>query len=200
MAILVFAIAGLAAGWLASGSFLAFSPRCGYDCENRVFGIFFLTTIGGFFGFALIGHLATRKRHITVKTVLAVNAALCLLMLLPAWGFYTWKLHQHYVEAEAERPVKPNLEFLHMTIATRPVQGYTGSDFGPIEPMRAIPQWQRCLIGTAQCEKRPRQAEMLCKDGVVYVNEADWHAFSLIPSENLPGTIALQSMDLCASQ
>ncbi|MEQ5843080.1 hypothetical protein BWP39_20885 [Paraburkholderia acidicola] len=200
LALVFFAAVGLAAGWLASGLFLAFSPRCGYECENRAFGIFFLATVGGAFGFVLAGHLATRKRRVTAGTVLVVSTVLCLLMLLPAGGLYVWKLHGHYDEAEAARPVKPNLAFLHMTIATRAVRGYTDSDSGPVEPMRTIPQWQRCLIGTAQCKKQPRQAQMLCKDGVVYVNEADWRAFSLIPSENLPGTIALHSMNLCASQ
>lgn len=200
VAFVFFAAVGLAAGWLASGLFLAFSPRCGYDCENRAFGIFFLATVGGSVGFVLTGHLATRKRPVTVGKVLVVSAALCLLMLLPAGALYVWKLHEHYVEAEAARPVKPSLEFLHMTIATRTVQGYSSSDSGPIKPIRTIPQWQRCLIGTAQCGKQPRQAQMHCKDGVVYVNEADWRAFSLIPSENLPGTIALHSMNLCTSQ
>jgi hypothetical protein len=133
---------------------------------------------GGLFGFVLIGHLATRKRHLTVWLVAAVSTALSALMLLPAGGLYVWKLHGRYVEAEAARPVKPSLDFLHMTITTRAVQAYTGSDFGPVKPMRTIPQWQRCLVGTAQCEKRPRQAQMLCKDGVVYVDEARIQSYS----------------------
>jgi len=200
LAILSFAFAGLVAGWFTANLLLAFTPKCGYDCETRAFGVFFLSTVGGLFGFVLIGHLATRKRRLTIRLVAAVSTALSVLMLLPAGGLYVWKLHGHYAEAEAARPVKPSLDFLHMTIATRAVQAYTGSDFGPVKRVRIIPQWQRCLIGTAQCEKRPRQAQMLCKDGVVYVNEADWRAFSLIPSENLPDAIALRSMDLCAGQ
>jgi hypothetical protein len=200
LAILSFAFAGLVAGWLTANLLLAFVPKCGYDCETRAFGVIFLSTAGGLFGFVLIGHLATRKRHLTVGVVAAVSTALSALMLLPAGGLYVWKLHGRYVEAEAARPVKPSLDFLHMTITTRAVQAYTGSDFGPVKPMRTIPQWQRCLVGTAQCEKRPRQAQMLCKDGVVYVDEADWRAFSLIPSENLPDAIALHSMDLCAGR
>ncbi len=39
---------------------------------------------------------------------------------------------------------------------------------------------------------------MRCKGDVVYVNEPDWKAFFLIPKENLPGAIAMRSMNLCA--
>jgi hypothetical protein len=39
---------------------------------------------------------------------------------------------------------------------------------------------------------------MRCKEGIVYVNEQDWRAFSLIPQENLPGAVAMTSMNLCA--
>ncbi len=84
-----------------------------------------------------------------------------------------------------------------MAIATRDVQTYTKAEDGDIKPATIIPQWQRCAIDGAWCGKNPRQVHMLCKTGVVYVNEADWKAFSLIPRESLNVAPTMKSMDLC---
>jgi hypothetical protein len=72
-----------------------------------------------------VDSLATigRRLSFTARLVAVVSTALSVLMLLSAGGLCVWKLHGHYVEAEAARPVTPSLEFLHMTIATRTVQG-----------------------------------------------------------------------------
>ncbi|PRY01137.1 hypothetical protein [Paraburkholderia sp. BL25I1N1] len=87
-----------------------------------------------------------------------------------------------------------------MSITTRAVQTYTGKEFGPVKAHGTLAPWQRCAIGSVNCVGEPRQAQMLCKAGVVYVNENEWASFSLIKPENMPGTIPLQSMNLCSSQ
>jgi hypothetical protein len=50
------------------------------------------------------------------------------------------------------------------------------------------------------CDQQPRQAQLLCKSGVVYVNERGWPAFTLITAENLRDAIPLESMALCAGR
>ncbi len=85
-----------------------------------------------------------------------------------------------------------------MAIAKRDVQSYTEAKNGKVKPLAVIPQWERCAIDGAWCDTQPKQAHMLCKANVVYVNEADWSAFALIPEENLHGAIPMKSMNLCA--
>ncbi|WP_434715580.1 hypothetical protein [Paraburkholderia sp. A3RO-2L] len=109
-----------------------------------------------------------------------------------------YELHAHYQHAQAARPVVANFDFMYMAIATRDVQTYTKAEGSAAKPTRIVPQWERCVIDGPPCNGHPKQAHVLCKSGVVYVNEPDWKAFSLIPRENLPGAIAMRSMNLCA--
>ncbi|MFL9867852.1 hypothetical protein PQR67_27065 [Paraburkholderia fungorum] len=119
-------------------------------------------------------------------------------VLFGATCFYVVNLHRHYADAEAARPVSANFDFMRMSIATRDVQSYTKVDKGAVKPLVVIPQWERCALDGAWCDTKPRQAHLLCKAGVVYVNEADWSAFALIPKEDLRGSMPMKSMNLCA--
>ncbi|WP_158937574.1 hypothetical protein [Burkholderia sp. S171] len=86
-----------------------------------------------------VDSLATigRRLSFTARLAAVVSTALSVLMLLSAGGLCGWKLHGHYIKAEAARPVTPSLEFLHMTIATRTVQG-----------LQAV-----ILVESARCER-----------------------------------------------
>jgi hypothetical protein len=130
--------------------------------------------------------------------VILVLAAMILTALLGAGARYVFELHSRYREAEAVGPLVADVDFMYMAIATRGVQTYTKAEGSGPKRAIVISQWQRCLIDGASCDGRPKQAHMRCKAGVVYVNEPDWSAFSLIPQENLPGAVAMKSMKLCA--
>ena len=197
-AISVFAATGLTAGWLASWLVLAFSPACGYDCDNKAIGTFFAIVTGFSIGFPSIGHILTRGELLTRKRVSVITIGLTGITLLAAVGFYVAELHKRYTNAEAALPITANFDFMYMSIATRDVQTYTKAANGLAKPAGVIPQWQRCAVDGAWCDQRPRQAHMLCKSGEVYVNENDWRAFSLIPGENLKGAVSMKSMNLCA--
>jgi hypothetical protein len=197
VALLVFAVTGTFAGTIAGCMMLTFAPVFGYDCENRSFGIWFLITVTCFMGFMVFGYLFTRGARLTSRRVSLVAVFLTTTVLFGATCFYVVDLHRHYADAEAARPVSANFDFMRMSIATRDVQSYTKAENGAVKPLAVIPQWERCALDGAWCDTKPRQAHLLCKAGVVYVNEADWSAFTLIPKENLRGSMPMKSMNLC---
>jgi hypothetical protein len=178
---------------------LTFAPVCGYDCENRSFAIWLLITAACFTGFMVFGYLFTRGARLTFRGVSLAAVFLTTTVLFGATCFYVVDLRRHYADAEAARPVSANFEFMLMSIATRDVQSYTKAENGAVKPLAVISQWERCALDGAWCDTKPRQAHLLCKAGVVYVNEADWSAFTLIPKENLRGSIPMKSMNLCAA-
>jgi hypothetical protein len=198
-ALLVFAAMGTFAGTIAACVVLTFAPVCGYDCENRSFAIWLLITAACFTGFMVFGYLFTRGARLTFRRVSLVAVFLTTTVLFGATCFYVVDLRRHYADAEAARPVSANFEFMLMSIATRDVQSYTKAENGAVKPLAVISQWERCALDGAWCDTKPRQAHLLCKAGVVYVNEADWSAFTLIPKENLRGSIPMKSMNLCAA-
>jgi hypothetical protein len=196
--LVLFGVSGYLTGYAITALLLAFVPRCGYDCENHSFTVASLSVAGSTLAFLLAGYMLTRGARLTVVRTLAASAALAAFALLAASGRYVYELHAHYQKAEAARPVVADFDFMYMAIATRDVQTYTKAKEGTAKLASVIPRWQRCLIDGAWCDGHPKQAHMRCKSGVVYVNEPDWNAFSLIPQENLPGAIPMQSMNLCA--
>ncbi|WP_423371748.1 hypothetical protein [Burkholderia sp. LMG 32019] len=198
VSLLAFAFTGIASGYAAAGLMLAFAPMCGYDCENRSAGIFISTVGTCLLGFVLVGHLATRRAHVTVKRFSLTALCLSAAVLLAAGCCYVAELHRHYREAEAARPVQTDFDFMYMAIVTREVPTYSKASRGSVAVSGTIPRWQRCAIDGAWCDTQPRQAHMRCKTGEVYVNEADWPAFSLIPEENIRGAVPMKSMKLCA--
>jgi hypothetical protein len=198
-ALLVFAAMGTFAGTIAACVVLTFAPVCGYDCENRSFAIWLLITAACFTGFMVFGYLFTRGARLTFRGVSLAAVFLTTTVLFGATCFYVVDLRRHYADAEAARPVSANFEFMLMSIATRDVQSYTKAENGAVKPLAVISQWERCALDGAWCDTKPRQAHLLCKAGVVYVNEADWSAFTLIPKENLRGSIPMKSMNLCAA-
>lgn len=198
-ALLVFAAMGTFAGTIAACVVLTFAPVCGYDCENRSFAIWLLITAACFTGFMVFGYLFTRGARLTFRGVSLAAVFLTTTVLFGATCFYVVDLRRHYADAEAARPVSANFEFMLMSIATRDVQSYTTAENGAVKPLAVISQWERCALDGAWCDTKPRQAHLLCKAGVVYVNEADWSAFTLIPKENLRGSIPMKSMNLCAA-
>lgn len=196
-ALVMFAVIGVMTATVAACIVLAFSPLCGYDCENRAAGIWVVMTAACLIGFPLLGHVFTRGARLTIKRGSIVAVGLVTTVSLGAGCFYVVDLHRHYVDAEADRPVRADFDFMYMSIATRDVQTYTKAVNGETKPLTVIPQWQRCAIDGAQCDTNPKQVYMRCKAGVVYVNAADWPAFSLVPRENIQGAVPMKSMNLC---
>lgn len=197
LALVIFAVIGAITGTIAACIVLAFSLMCGYDCENYATGVWFFITGACLIGFPLLGHVFTRGTRLTVKRGSIVAAGLMSTVLGGALCFYVVDLHRHYADAEAARPVSADVDFMYMSIATRDVQTYTKAANGSVKPLTVIPQWQRCAIDGAWCDTNPKQAHMRCKAGVVYVDVADWSAFSLVPKENIPGAVPMKSMNLC---
>jgi hypothetical protein len=197
--LILFCLSGFATGIAVATILLAFVPQCGYDCENRSVGVVFLSVTGCTFAFPLLGYAFTRRARGTPLRTFAISAALAAIAILTASAHYLFELHARYREAQAAVPVSADFDFMYMAIATRDVKAYAKAEGGAVRPTSVIPQWQRCVIDGAWCDTQPRLAHMRCKGGVVYVNEADWKAFSLIARENLPGAVALKSMNLCAA-
>lgn len=197
--LLLFGVSGLATGVAVALFLLAFMPKCGYDCENHSFGVAFLSVVGCTLTFLLLGYAFTRGTLHSFPRALVVSAALTVVAIVAASGGYVFQLYGRYRAVEAARPVVADVDFMYMAITTRDVQTYTNAESGVTRRASVIPQWQRCAIDGASCEVHPRQAHMRCKSGVVYVNEPDWNAFSLIPRENLAGANPIRSMSLCAA-
>ncbi|WP_052321460.1 hypothetical protein [Ralstonia sp. A12] len=174
------------------------NPGCGLDCASPELEAALLTGLATVLMFPILGALLTRGEKLTARRVVVVSAALMIGFILAATCHYVFQLRAHYVAAEKARPIQPDLDFMYMAIAIRDVQAYAAPEAGQSSAASMIPQWQRCAIGGASCEKRPRQVQMLCKIGVVFVRESDWKNFSLIPQENVFGAIPLKSMNLCA--
>lgn len=174
------------------------NPGCGLDCASPDLEAALLAGLATVLAFPILGFFLTRRGDFTARRMAAILATLMTVVILAAVFHYGFNLHTRYLRAEAARPVQPDLDFMYMAIATRDVQTYTELKNGQRLPAGVISQWQRCAIGGASCSKQPRQAHMLCKSGEVFVNEADWKYFSLIPKENAFGAIPLKSMKLCA--
>ena len=196
--LVLFVLAGITTSIVVAMIVGAFAPPCGLDCESRDASYAINSAFGTVLAFPVLGYLLTCRKTPSTRRILVVLAVLIGSAILAATCRYVVELHARYIEAEAARPVVPDFDFMYMAITTRDVQTYTKAEGGVTKPVSVVPQWQRCVIDGAWCDKEPRQAHMLCKGGVVYVNEADWRAFSLIPQENLYGAVAMRSMNLCA--
>jgi hypothetical protein len=195
--LVLFCLCGFATGIAAAILLVAFIPQCGYDCEIIASGRGFLSVVGCTLGFLIFGYAFTRGARLTLLRAAAASTVLAIISILAASGNYVIELRDLYRRAELARPVVPDFDFMYMAITTRDVQTYTKTKGAVMKRVNVIPQWQRCVIDGASCDRKPRQAHMRCKSGVVYVNEVDWKAFSLIPRENLMGAIPMKSMDLC---
>lgn len=200
IALMGFALAGFVTAVAVVRIMTAFdhNPGCGLDCASPDLEAALLAGLATVVAFPIFGCSLTRRENLTKRRMAAALAILVTAATLAATCHYVFKLHKRYVEAEAARPVQPDLDFMYMVIATRDVQTYTELKNGQPQSAGMISQWQRCAIGGASCEKQPRQAHMLCKNGEVFINEPDWKYFSLIPKENVFGAIPLKSMKLCA--
>lgn len=196
--VLLAAVLGIAIGVTTSLLLTAFSPVCGEDCSNDRLANLLVCTLGGLVAFVGVALFFSRRSPVSPKLGFIVCVALSALFLTPASAHYVYTLHAEYRRLEAIAPVQPSADFFHMAIATRVIQGFTDASAKPVKPVGKIPQWQRCLIGAQRCETSPRQIEVLCKVGVVNVNEVDWPAFALVPQENVSGVAPLSSMRLCA--
>lgn len=195
--VLLAAVLGIAVGVAASLLFTAFIPLCGDPCGAEGLMTLLLCTAGAVAVFVGAAVFLLRRRSASPRLFVATGAAISVLMLAPAAAYYVYALHGEYRRLEAAAPVRVTTDFFHMAIATRAVTAFSDASGQSVKPVIEIPQWQRCLIGVERCETQPRQVEMLCKTGVVNVNEADWPAFSLIPQENAAGISPLKSMRLC---
>jgi hypothetical protein len=175
------------------------NPGCGLDCPSAALNIALLSGLVTVLVFPVAGYLLSRLVKFEFYRVVAVLTAMILAALLGAGVRYVFELHGRYREAEAARSVVADVDFMYMAIATRDVQTYTKAEESAVKRASVIPQWQRCVIEGAWCDGHPKQAHMRCKGGVVYVNEPDWNAFSLIPQENVQGAVAMKSMNLCST-
>ncbi|WP_459624451.1 hypothetical protein [Burkholderia sp. 3C] len=196
----LFTVAGCVTAIAVSRILLAFdrNPGCGFDCPTP--GLTMALSWGAAIAliFPVAGLACARFAGSEPRRIVAVATALIGAALFGAGARYVVELHEHYREAEAARPVMADVDFMYMAIATRDVRTYTRAEGGALRAAGVIPQWQRCAIDGASCDGRNKQAHMRCKNGMVYVDEPDWNAFSLIPRENLPGAVAMKSMNLCA--
>lgn len=197
--LLLFGVSGCTTGIVVAFFLLVLTPKCGYECENHSFGVAFLSVVCCTLAFLLLGYAFTRGALLSILRAVVVSATLAVGAIVAAGGEYIFELHGRYRAVESSRPVVADFDFMYMAITTRDVQTYTNAEGGDTRRASVIPQWQRCAIDGASCEGHPRQAHMRCKSGVVFVNEPDWNAFSLIPRENLAGANPIRSMSLCAA-
>ncbi|WP_153101249.1 hypothetical protein [Paraburkholderia hayleyella] len=172
------------------------NPGCGLDCPSPDLNIALYFGLVIILAFPLLGYIFTRGNHLTMRRICASMITLTLAALFAIACFYVFKLHSKYMAAEFARPVRPDFEFMYMAIATREIQAYSEAN-GGAGAKRVIPQWQRCVIDGAWCDRKIKMARMRCKVGIVDVSELDWNAFSLVPRENLPGAVPMKSMNLC---
>lgn len=197
-ALVFFAALGTGAGLIAARIALAFKPVCGYECDIRSFGIWFAITGGCLIGFPVLGQAFTRGLRLTPGRIAGLSIFLVTSVLFGVACFYVVDLRTRYADAEVARPVWSDFDFMYMTITKRDVQAYTKAAGGIATPLTVIPQWQRCALDGAWCDTNPKKAHMRCKSGEVYVNEADWSALALIPTENIRGAVPMKSTNLCA--
>jgi hypothetical protein len=193
-------LVGSATGAITGLLFTAFIPNCGEDCSNEIVGTFVICCFIGLATFSIFSIYLTKRSTPSIRLFARACAIISALFLIPAATFYIYKLHSEYIKFKSIAPVQPTTDFFHMAIAIRTIQGFTDASSGHARPFLKISQWERCLIGSVHCETSPRQAEILCNAGVMYVNEADWPDFKLIPQENSPGVAPLKSMQLCNGQ
>jgi len=196
--ILLASTIGAAIGIVAAILLTTFIPNCGEDCSSDVLVTGALCIFGALGVFCATSLYITRHVIPSPRQSILQFSMLSALFLVPAIGHYVYTLHTEYLRLVAIAPPHPTTDFYHMAITTRKVQGVTNAAYEPIKPVRTIPQWERCLIGTVRCEP-PRQVEMLCKTGVIHINEREWPIFALIPEENSPGVPPLESMRLCGN-
>ncbi|WP_321815203.1 MULTISPECIES: hypothetical protein [unclassified Paraburkholderia] len=173
-------------------------PGCGLDCPSARSTVAIYSGILTVLAFPVLSYLLLRQGKDGFRRASVVLAAMIVIALLGAGTHYVIELHEQYRAAETARPVVADFDFMYMAIATRDVQTYTKAEESKPKAASVIPQWQRCVIDGASCDRQTVQAHMRCKAGVVYVNQADWQAFALIPRENLRGAVAMKSMNLCA--
>ncbi len=194
---LIMSVAGVVIGVITAVLLTAFIPNCGEDCLNERVGAFVICIFSGIMIFSIFSIYSTKHSIPSIKELVYACAIMSALFLVPAVTYYIYKLHSEYIIFKALAPVQPTTDFFHMAIATSKVQAFTDARNGRAKPSVIVAQWERCLIGSTHCETSPRQVEILCKAGVVFVNEADWPSFALIPQENSPGIEPLKSMQLC---
>lgn len=191
------AILGAIVGLLSAMLLTAFIPACGEDCVSQALATLMYCVAGGMALFVGTAAVSARRAIPPARQGVIGGLVLAVLCLLPSLGYYVLTLQSECRTAKAAAPVAPDADFPHMAIATRPVQSWSDARRGPVRPGEMIGQWEKCLIGTARCDASPRQAEMRCHAGIVYVDESNWPAFSLIPKEDAPGISPLKSMRLC---
>ncbi len=185
-----------AAAWLLTAFH---SPNCGEDCQAPGITILWILTALPVFGVATWRMM--RRWPAQPWRWGAGWLGLALLML--AWPLtdYQITLHRTLHQTRLLVPPQPDVDFSHMSIATRPIPAYDvpPADRGTWAKTNIqIPRWDRCLIGTTTCDAPLRYTEMQCaRAGFVFVTEQNWSALALIPEENLTGIEPLQNTRFC---
>jgi len=117
--IVMLAAVSLCVGWLASMAILAFEPQCGYDCETAQVGAFVLIEIICLSLFLSIGYIAFRRSKPTVGRLLIVSCVTSLVVLVPAWTSYCWRIHARYHQLKTEQSPKPSVDLVVQTSPSR---------------------------------------------------------------------------------
>lgn len=193
--VLASSIMGGLIGVTAAFIYSAFIPACGEDCFHEKFTCLVTGIILGIVIFSAYSASMIKHPKRSIKNIIYGYVGCCMLLLIPAFSYYVYKLHVEYKHLLSNASAVPNADLPHMAITTRTIKARMTS--GGMQQITWIPSWERCLIGVSHCEEIPRQVEVLCKSRVLKVNEDDWSAFTLIPSENATGVVPLKSMRLC---
>ncbi|PVZ89004.1 hypothetical protein C9426_05750 [Serratia sp. S1B] len=177
---------------------MAFEPKyCGETCAINALNSLLTWVVICAIIFPVIGLQLWSRTGQTWVRLAAITLILVLISTLPAFSIYGYGLHKRYWPDDWKRHY-PNGDFSDMVIATKPVTVNTVGS----ESKTKIKIWERCLLGSVQCDTKPHNVEAICLDSgtVVSIDESHWRAFQRIPEEDLQGiTDTPQNMQLCSA-
>jgi hypothetical protein len=194
---LLFIVVGLFCGIAIATLNTAFEPTCGEDCTNTSLASLLTWTAICVFSFPSLGLLVWSRTGGTYKSLAAILSFFSIISVLPAISIYGHELHRRYWEDAWKRNI-PNIDFSWMVIATKSVTASSAD-----ETNIQIKAWERCALGTTNCEKKPLSVEAICLGSrkIVIIDESIWPAFQRIQDEDLPGLIDNpKDMNLCENK
>jgi len=193
------ALVGLFCGVVVSMLNGAFDTRhCGEDCASAALASLLTWAAAGVLVFPVLGLVLWLRTRKTFKSLVRVALLLALASTLPSLGVYGYELHSRYWKDEWKRHI-PNFDYSLMAIAASPIEVTTAGAESKIQ----IKQWERCALGSIDCEKKPRSLEAICLGSgkVVTIDESNWPVFRRIPDEDLQGLDDRPGdMQLCKAQ
>ena len=182
---LMLALVGLFCGVAVSMLNGAFEARhCGEDCASAALGSLLAWAGAGVVVFLVLGLVLWPRTRKTFKSLVWVALLLASASTLPSLGIYGYELHSRYWKDEWSRHI-PNSDYSLMVIAANSIEVTTAGAESKIQ----IKHWERCALGSIDCEKKPRSLEAICLGSgkVVTIEESKWPVFRRIPDEDLQG-------------